>query len=154
MKAAPTKQAIALRKLASAPSPALFVGPPGSGKEQAAQEIARALAVDLRRVDLGQLVSHNMAETEKNIDRLFDAAARNGAVLIFDEADALFGKRTKVRDAHDRYANTEAGYLLAKIEAHRGAVIVTANSREALDPALVGRLEVAIEFHSPADSDK
>lgn len=154
MKAAATDRTIALRKLVAAPSPAMFVGPRGSGKTQAAQEIASALGVELRRVDLRQLVSRHIGETEKNIDRLFDAAERDGAVLVFDEADALFGKRTEVKDAHDRYANIEANYLLAKIEAHRGAAIVTAKGRESLDAAFVRRLGVVIEFHSPTDPDR
>jgi len=145
----PTDRAAALRHLATSPSPALFVGPPGSGKAQAAQEIARARGVTLRRVDVDQLVSRYIGETEKNIDRLFDDAQRDGAVLVFDEADALFGKRTEVKDAHDRYANIEINYLLAKIEAHRGLAILTTSSRDAIDPAVLRRLGVVIEFHPP-----
>jgi SpoVK/Ycf46/Vps4 family AAA+-type ATPase len=154
MKAIPTDRTIALQKLGTAPSSALFAGPHGSGRTQAAQEIASTLGVDLRRVDLSQLVSPNIGETEKRIDALFDAAARDGAVLVFDEADALFGKRTKVHDAHDRYANIEANYLLAKIEAHLGAAIVTTNRRENLDPAFVRRLGAVIAFHLPTDPHK
>jgi len=151
MSATAADRTIALRKLAAAPGPALFIGPRGSGKTQAAQEIAGALGVDLRRVDLAALSSRYIGETEKNLNRLFDAAARDGALLIFDEADALFGKRTDVRDAHDRYANIEASDLLSKMEAHPGATIVAVDSREALDPAVVGRFGVVIEFHSPTD---
>src|SRR5580693_7979195 len=130
MSATATDRIIALRRLIAAPGPALFIGPRGSGKTEAAREIAGALGVDLRRVDLATLSSRYIGETEKNLNRLFDAAARDGALLIFDEADALFGKRTDVRDAHDRYANIEASYLLSKIEAHPGATIVAVDSRE------------------------
>jgi SpoVK/Ycf46/Vps4 family AAA+-type ATPase len=151
MKTTATDRTIALRKLAASPSPALFVGPRGSGRTRAAQEIAGMLGVELRRVDLSRLASRYIGETEKNIDRLFDEAARDGAVLIFDEVDALFGKRTEVRDAHDRYANIEVDYLLAKIEAHPGLTIVTTNHREAIDPAFLRRLRPVIEFHSPED---
>ncbi len=151
MKAIPTDRTIALQRLVAAPSSALFAGPRGSGKTQAAQEIASTLGVDLRRVDLGQLVGRSIGETEKNIDALFDAAARDGAVLIFDEADAVFGRRTEVRDAHDRYANIEINYLLAKIEAHSSVAIVATNRRENLDPAFVRRLGVVITFHPPID---
>lgn len=154
MTAAPTDQAIALQKLVAAPSFALFVGPPGSGKTQAAQDLANKLGVDLRRVDLGRIVSAFIGETEKNLDALFDAAARDGAVLVFDEADALFGKRSEVKDAHDRYVNIEANYLLAKIEAHPGLAIVTANRRENLDPAFVRRLGSVIMFYPPTDPHK
>ena len=151
MKAIPTDRTIALEELVAAPSSALFAGPPGSGKMQAAREIASTLGVDLRRVDLGQLVGRNIGETEKNIDALFDTAAQDGAVLIFDEADAVFGKRTEVRDAHDRYANIEVDYLLARIEAHPGAAIVTTHRRENLDPAFVRRLRAVIVFQRPID---
>ncbi len=106
MKAASRGRTLALQKLVAAPSTALFAGPSGSGKMRAAQEIATLLGVDLRRIDLGQLASRYVGETEKNIDALFDTAARDGALLLFDEADALFGKRTDVRDAHDRYATS------------------------------------------------
>lgn len=154
MKGAPTDRTLALRKLVAAPSSALFVGPSGSGKMKAAQEIATALGVDLRRVDLVQLASRYIGETEKNIDALFDAAARDGAVLLFDEADALFGKRTEVRDAHDRYANIEVNYLLARIAAHPGVAIVTTSRRENLDPAFVRRLRMVIAFRPPTDPRK
>ena len=147
----PTDRTSSLRKLAAGRGSALFVGPRGSGKTQAAQEIAAALGVDLRRVDLGALASRHIGETEKNIDRLFEAATSDGAVLLFDEADAVFGKRTQVRDAHDRYANIEVNYLLAKIEAHGGLTILTANRREALDPAFLRRLRAVIEFPPPPD---
>lgn len=154
MKATLAARTLALQKLVATPSSALFAGPRGSGKMQAAQELAATLGVDLRRIDLGQLASRYIGETEKNIDGLFDAAARDGAVLVFDEADALFGKRTDVREAHDRYANIEVNYLLARIEAHPGAAIVITSRRENLDPAFVRRLRTVIAFHPPTDPHK
>ena len=135
-------------------APALFVGPPGSGKTLAAQDIASRLGVDLRRVDLGRIVSRDTAQTRKTIDALFDAAARDGAVLLLDAADALFAKRTEVRDAHDRDANIEVNYLLARIEAHRGLAILTTHRRETLDPAFVRRLGAIITFPPPPDPGK
>lgn len=146
MKANSRDRTLALKKLLAAPSSALFSGPNGSGKLLAAQEIATALGVELRRVDLAKLTSRYLGETEKNIDALFDAAERDGAVLFFDEADALFGKRTKVRDAHDRYANIEVSYLLARIEAHSGVTIIATSRRENIDPAFLRRLRIAISF--------
>lgn len=154
MKAASSHRTLALKKLIAAPSSALFTGPSGSGKMQVAQEIATTLGVDLRRVDLGQLASRYIGETEKNIDVLFDAAARDRAVLVFDEADALFGERTGVRDAHDRYANIEVNYLLARIESHPGVAIITTSRRENLDPAFVRRLRTVIAFQPPTDPPK
>ena len=151
MKAAPADRALVLRKLAATRSSAVFAGPRGSGKTKAAQEVASSLGVALRRVDLGGVVGRYIGETEKNIDRLFADAARDGAVLLFDEADALFGKRTDVGDAHDRYANTAADYLLAKIEAHSGVAILASNGAEAMDPGVVRRLGTALEFHSATD---
>ena len=154
MKSTPTDRTIALQKLAAGSAPALFVGPPGSGKTLAAKNIASRLGVDLRRVNLGRIVSRDIAETKNNIDALFDAAARDGAVLVLDEADALFGKRTEVRDAHDRYANIEVDYLLAKIEAHTGLAILTTNLRGKIDPAVVRRLGSVITFHPPPEPGK
>lgn len=149
MKATPASRNHDLRKLAAAPAPALFAGPRGAGKTRAAQDIADALGVELRRIDLSQLVSPYIGETEKNIDRLFDDTASAGVVLLLDEADALFGKRTEVRDAHDRYANTAADHLIARLEAHPGHAIVMARRREALDPAFVRRLRFVIDFPRP-----
>jgi SpoVK/Ycf46/Vps4 family AAA+-type ATPase len=154
MKATPKDRAEALQRLVAAPSSALFVGPRSAGKTRAAQEIATALGVELRRIDLGQLHSRDIGETEKNIDALFDASERDGAVLLFDEADALFGKRSEVRDTHDRYANIEVSHLLARIEAHPRPIIVIARHGETLDPAFVRRLRVVIAFHPPGDPEK
>lgn len=154
MTALPLDRAIALRELAAAPAPALFVGPPGSGRGQAAQDLATELGVGLRRVELDRIVSPHISETEKNIDALFDAAARDGAVLVFDEADALFGKRSQVQDAHDRYANAKAEYLLAKIEAHRGAAILMTTRRANLDSAFLRRLRFIVTFHPPTARGK
>ncbi len=145
----PPSHADALRKLAAAPGVALFAGPPGAGKTPAAQGLARELGRDLLRIDLGRIVSKYIGETEKNLDRLFADAEAAGAVLILDEADALFGKRTEVRDDHDRYANIEVDYLLQKLEAYRGLAILTTNSRQNIDEAFLRRLRTIIEFPPP-----
>ena len=101
-------------------------------------------------VDLSQVVSKYIGETEKHLARLFDAAEDSGAVLLFDEADTLFGKRTEVRDSHDRYANLEVGYLLQRVESFRGLAILTTNARAALDPAFLRRLRVVVSFPYPS----
>ncbi|RYZ03500.1 MAG: ATP-binding protein [Myxococcales bacterium] len=128
---------------------ALFHGPSGTGKTLAAEVIARRLGFDLIRVDLSQVVSKYIGETEKNLARIFDAADRGGCVLLFDEADALFGKRSEVRDSHDRYANIEVGYLLQRIEAFRGLAILTTNLKQVLDPAFLRRLRFVVAFPFP-----
>ena len=130
----------------------LFAGPRGMGKRLAARSIARELLVDLYRVDLASLASKYIGETEKQIDRLFEAAAK-GVILFFDEADALFGKRTDVRDSHDRYANIEVDYLLQRAEAFPGLLIFGAASVAGCDPALVNRLCHVVEF-SPGTSPR
>jgi len=145
----PQSHTDAIRKLAAAPGTALFAGPPGAGKTTAAQGLARDLGRELLRIDLSRVVSRYIGETEKNLDRIFADAESHGAVLLFDEADALFGKRTEVKDAHDRYANIAANYLLQKLEAYRGVAIVTTNRRQALDPAFLRRLRTIIEFPAP-----
>lgn len=127
----------------------LFAGPSGTGKSMAAEAIATALQLDLCRIDLSAVVSKYIGETEKNLRRVFDAAEASGAVLLFDEADALFGKRSEVRDSHDRYANIEVGYLLQRVEAYRGVAILTTNLRSALDPAFLRRLRFILEFGFP-----
>ena len=127
----------------------LFHGPPGTGKTMAAQVIARALDVDLLRVDLSRVVDKYIGETEKRLDRLFDEAQAAGALLFFDEADALFGTRTDVRDARDRYANLETGYLLQRLELHRGLTILATNLQRNLDPAFLRRLAIVAEFTVP-----
>ena len=123
----------------------LFAGPAGTGKTAAAQALAHELGLDLRRVDLSHIVSQYVDETEKALDRIFAAAAEGGEVLLLDEADALLGKRTNIKDSHDRYANIEIAYLLAKIEAHHGPVILATNRKAALDAAFVRRLRL-VEF--------
>ena len=128
---------------------ALFVGPSGTGKTFAAEVVARELSLDLYRVDLSQVVSKYIGETEKNLRRIFDAAESGGVVLLFDEADALFGKRSEVRDSHDRYANIEVSYLLQRMEAYRGLAILTTNLRDAIDSAFLRRLRFVVQFPFP-----
>ncbi|NJM59593.1 MAG: AAA family ATPase [Oscillatoriales cyanobacterium RU_3_3] len=127
----------------------LFSGPPGTGKTMAAEVIAGELQLDLYKIDLSQMVSKYIGETEKNLNRIFTAAANSNAILLFDEADALFGKRSEVRDAHDRYANIEIGYLLQKMEEYEGLAILTTNLRCNMDDAFVRRLRFIIEFPFP-----
>jgi SpoVK/Ycf46/Vps4 family AAA+-type ATPase len=112
---------------------ALFAGPSGTGKTLAAEVLANDLQLDLHRIDLSQVVSKYIGDTEKNLRAVFNAAEQTGAVLLFDEADALFGKRSEVRDSHDRYANIEVSYLLQRMEAYRGLAILTTNKRGSLD---------------------
>jgi hypothetical protein len=131
---------------------ALFAGPSGTGKTMAAEALAAALRQDLYRVDLSSVVSKYIGETEKNLSAAFDEAERAGAVLFFDEADALFGKRTEVRDAHDRYANLEVNYLLQRVELFSGLVLLATNRRSALDEAFLRRLRFVIRFDMP-DAD-
>lgn len=128
---------------------ALFCGESGTGKTLAAEVLARELALDLYRVDLSGVVSKYIGETEKNLRRVFDAAEDSAAILLFDEADALFGKRSEVRDSHDRYANIEVGYLLARMESYRGLAILTTNLKSALDPAFLRRLRYVVQFPFP-----
>jgi ATP-dependent 26S proteasome regulatory subunit len=128
---------------------ALFAGASGTGKTMAAEVLAGALRLDLYRIDLSQVVSKYIGETEKNLRRVFDAAEEGGAVLLFDEADALFGKRSEVKDSHDRYANIEVSYLLQRMEACRGLAILTTNLKAALDPAFLRRLRFVVQFPFP-----
>jgi len=128
---------------------ALFAGPSGTGKTMAAEVIAGDLGLDLVVVDLSQVVSKYIGETEKNLRRLFDAAEDGAAVLLFDEADTLFGKRTEVRDSHDRYANLEVGYLLQRMETFRGLAILTTNTKSVLDQAFLRRLRAIVSFPYP-----
>ena len=129
---------------------ALFAGPSGTGKTMAAEIIARELRLDLYRIDLAGVVSKYVGETEKNLRRVFDAAEASGAILLFDEADALFGTRTEVRDSHDRYANLEINYLLQAMEDYAGLAILATNRRSALDTAFVRRLRFIVDFPFPA----
>jgi AAA+ superfamily predicted ATPase len=128
---------------------ALFSGPPGTGKTMAAEALAGDLGLDLYQVDLSAVVSKYIGETEKNLSRIFDEAATSNAILFFDEADALFGKRTEVSDAHDRYANIETSYLLQKMDDYDGVVILASNLRQNLDEAFTRRLRFIVEFPFP-----
>jgi SpoVK/Ycf46/Vps4 family AAA+-type ATPase len=128
---------------------ALFAGPSGTGKTFAAEVVANDLHLDLYRVDLSQVVSKYIGETEKNLRQIFDAAETGGVVLLFDEADALFGKRSEVKDSHDRYANIEVSYLLQRMESYRGLAILTTNLKEAIDTAFLRRLRFVIQFPFP-----
>ena len=128
---------------------ALFAGASGTGKTMASEVLARELGLDLYRIDLSQVVSKYIGETEKNLRRVFDAAEGGGVILLFDEADALFGKRSDVKDSHDRYANIEVSYLLQRMEAYRGLAILTTNMRGSLDPAFLRRLRFVVEFPFP-----
>jgi hypothetical protein len=128
---------------------ALFHGQSGTGKTMAAMGIARSLGVQLLRLDLSRVVSKYIGETEKHIDRVFSDAQRSGSALLIDEADALLGKRSEVKDAHDRYANIEVAYLLLRMEAFEGLAILTTNMRQNLDPALLRRLRFILEFPRP-----
>jgi hypothetical protein len=128
---------------------ALFTGESGTGKTLAAEAIANAVALDLYRIDLATMVSKYIGETEKNLKRLFDAAEASGAVLLFDEADALFGKRSEVKDSHDRYANIEVAYLLQRIEAYRGLAILTTNLKGSIDRAFQRRIRFVVPFPFP-----
>ncbi|MCS6937893.1 MAG: ATP-binding protein [Roseiflexus sp.] len=132
----------------------LFAGPSGTGKTMAAEIIAADLGLELYKIDLSTMVSKYIGETEKNLDRVFTAAREANAILFFDEADALFGKRSEVRDAHDRYANIEVGYLLQKMEEYDGVVILATNLRKNLDEAFVRRLHMAIDFPFPEEGDR
>jgi hypothetical protein len=128
---------------------ALFTGDSGTGKTMAAEVLARELRLDLYRIDLSAVVSKYIGESEKNLRRVFDAAEESGAVLLFDEADALFGKRSEVKDSHDRYANIEVSYLLQRMESYRGLAILTSNMRAALDVAFLRRLRFVVHFPFP-----
>lgn len=128
---------------------ALFSGPSGTGKTMAAEVLANHLKLDLFRIDLAGVVSKYIGETEKNLKKVFDAAEQSGAILFFDEADALFGKRTEVKDSHDRYANIEVSYLLQRIEDYRGLAILATNYKSALDRAFLRRLRFQLDFPLP-----
>jgi hypothetical protein len=128
---------------------ALFAGPSGTGKTMAAEVIANHLRLGLYRIDLSAVVSKYIGETEKNLRKLFDEFEAGGALLFFDEADALFGKRTAVRDSHDRYANIEVNYLLQRMESYRGLAILATNTKGALDPAFLRRLRFIVDFPFP-----
>ncbi|OUL31938.1 ATPase [Nostoc sp. RF31YmG] len=128
---------------------ALFAGSSGTGKTMAAEVLARELRLDLYRIDLSSVVSKYIGETEKNLRRVFDAAESSGVILLFDEADALFGKRSEVKDSHDRHANIEVSYLLQRMEAYRGLAILTTNLKDALDQAFLRRIRFIVQFPFP-----
>ncbi|MEB3356883.1 MAG: ATP-binding protein [Synechococcales bacterium] len=132
----------------------LFVGESGTGKTMAAEVIANELRLDLYRIDLSSVVSKYIGETEKNLRRLFDAAEDGGAILFFDEADALFGKRSEVKDSHDRYANIEINYLLQRIESYRGLAILATNFKNAIDTAFLRRLRFVVQFPFPGVKER
>ena len=132
----------------------LFSGESGTGKTMAAEVLANELHLDLYRIDLASTVSKYIGETEKNLGRVFDAAEDSGAILLFDEADALFGKRSEVKDSHDRYANIEVSYLLQRMELYRGLAILTTNLKAALDPAFQRRLRFVVQFPFPEETQR
>jgi SpoVK/Ycf46/Vps4 family AAA+-type ATPase len=132
----------------------LFAGPSGTGKTMSAEIIAGELSFDLYKIDLSTVVSKYIGETEKNLDRIFREAQDSNAILFFDEADAIFGKRSEVRDSHDRYANIEVAYLLQKMEEYEGIVILATNLRKNLDEAFARRMQFCIEFPLPDEADR
>jgi SpoVK/Ycf46/Vps4 family AAA+-type ATPase len=133
---------------------ALFAGPSGTGKSTAADLIAGELGLQLLKIDLSQVVSKYIGETEKNLERVFSAAENANAILFFDEADALFGKRSEVRDSHDRYANVEIAYLLERMEEYDGVAILATNLSQNMDDAFVRRLSFVIQFPFPTEADR
>jgi SpoVK/Ycf46/Vps4 family AAA+-type ATPase len=132
----------------------LFSGPSGTGKTMAADIIAGELALDLYKIDLSMVISKYIGETEKNLSQIFAEADTSNAILFFDEADALFGKRSEVKDSHDRYANIEIGYLLQRMEEYEGVVILATNLRKNMDEAFVRRLHFTVEFPFPNAEDR
>ena len=128
---------------------ALFAGESGTGKTMASEVLANELKLDLYRIDLSQVVNKYIGETEKNLKKIFDAAEEGGAILLFDEADALFGKRSEVKDSHDRYSNIEVSYLLQRMEAYRGLAILTTNLKNSIDTAFLRRIRFVVQFPYP-----
>jgi len=133
---------------------ALFAGASGTGKTMAAEVVAGELGLDLYHIDLSAVMSKYIGETEANLRRVIDAAEQGGAVLQFDESDALFGKRTEVKDSHDRYANLEVSYLLQRMEEYRGLAILTTNMKSALDPAFLRRIRFVVQFPFPDATER
>ena len=131
---------------------ALFRGASGTGKTMAAVALAKSTGRTLFSIDLGAIEPKSVAETEKKLRKLFDAANEANAILLFDEADALFGKRSEVKDSHDRHANIEIGYLLRRIEPYEGLAIVTSNVTEEIDEDVRGRIDVLVDFPRPDES--
>lgn len=133
---------------------ALFAGNSGTGKTMAAEVMASELNLDLFKIDLSMVVNKYIGETEKNLRKIFDAAEDGGAILFFDEADTLFGKRSEVKDSHDRYANIEVGYLLQRMESYRGLAILTTNMKDSLDNAFLRRIRFMVNFPSPDEKSR
>ena len=133
---------------------ALFAGGSGTGKTLAAEVLAGELGLDLFVIDLSQVISKYIGETEKNLRKVFDAAESGGALLLFDEADALFGKRSEIKDSHDRYANIEVSYLLMRMESYRGLAILTTNMKKALDSAFLRRIRFVVDFPFPGPAER
>ncbi len=133
---------------------ALFSGPPGTGKTMICSLLAKELGLELYRIDLSQVVNKYIGETEKNLGRVFDEAARGQVMLLFDEADSLFAKRTEVKSSHDRYANLEVNYLLQRMESHEGVVVMTTNAETAIDPAFRRRIRFRIRFPTPDEAQR
>ena len=133
---------------------ALFHGPPGTGKSMTAAALASSAGLPAYVIDLSALVSKYIGETEKALANVFDRAARERCVLVFDEADAIFGSRTEVSDSHDRYANQEVSYLLTRVESHPGVVILTTNLRGNIDDAFQRRIHVTVEFGAPGPAER
>jgi SpoVK/Ycf46/Vps4 family AAA+-type ATPase len=133
---------------------ALFHGESGTGKTMAAEVLANQFRLDLYRIDLSAVVSKYIGETEKNLERIFTAAETGGVILLFDEADALFGKRTEVQDSRDRHANVEVSYLLQRMEAYQGLAILTTNLKNALDSAFLRRIRFLVAFPFPEASSR
>lgn len=125
---------------------AMISGSDRAARDDAASAIAKELGAPLQRVDLGQVMSKYIGETEKNLSRVFDAAERSGAVLLFDEADAVFGKRSEVKDSHDRYANLEVSYLLDRIEAYQGVAILSTNLKSNVDAPFMRRIRYLVDL--------
>jgi SpoVK/Ycf46/Vps4 family AAA+-type ATPase len=143
------------RKLASSRGVTiLFAGEPGTGKTMGAEIIAAELGLDVYKIDLSTVVSKYIGETEKNLERIFSEAQNSNAILFFDEADAIFGKRSEVKDAHDRYANIEISYLLQRMEMYDGVTILATNLRANLDEAFTRRLHFAVDFPFPEEADR
>lgn len=132
----------------------LFAGPPGTGKTMAAEVITSDLGLDLYKLDLSTVVSKFIGETEKNLGRIFDEAQSSSAVLFFDEADAIFGKRSEVKDSHDRYANMEVSYLLQRMEQYDGVTILATNLRANMDEAFTRRMQFIVDFPFPDEDDR
>lgn len=133
---------------------ALFYGPPGTGKSMTASLLGQETGLDVYRIDLSMVISKYIGETEKNLARIFDYAGQHQWILFFDEADALFGKRTATKDAHDRYANQEVAYLLQRIEEYEGVAILASNLKDHIDDAFTRRFHTIIHFPLPREADR